>query len=167
MECWLVWFWLPVPNERDPAPGPGYYGALLCELAVDSARLFFSCQRFAQICGSSGYFVISGVSWSSHHEKKGRGQPRPRTNWAAIGLVPLHSGKGRTRKETYWVLAGLSIARGNPAKACTWQGPGEPPPKYPAGTPGGWHVPRPKASGISTSPRNCPELLTVCSGREE
>lgn len=66
-----------------------------------------------------GYFVISGVSWSSHHEKKGRGQPRPRTNWAAIGLVPLHSGKGRTKKETYWVLAGLSIAGGNPAKACT------------------------------------------------
>lgn len=107
------------------------------------------------------------MSWSSHHEKKGRGQPRPRTNWATIGLVPLHSGKGRTRKETYWVLAGLSIAGGYPAKACTWQGPGEPPPKYPTGTPGGWHLPRPKASGISTSLRNCPELLTVCSGREE
>lgn len=45
--------------------------------------------------------------------KKGRGQPRPRTNCAAIGLVPLHSGKGRTRKGTYWVLAGPGIARRN------------------------------------------------------
>lgn len=105
--------------------------------------------RSREFCGSSGCFVISGVSWSSHHEKKGRGQPRPRTKWAAIGLVPLHSGKGRTRKETYWVLAGLSIAGGNPAEARSWQGP---PQKYPAGTPrrlacsssqGVWNLHRP------------------------
>lgn len=142
----------PTSEIRHRGQATTRYGAMLNQLAVDSAGLFFSCQRFAQVCGSSGYFVISGVSWSSHHEKKGRGQPRPRTNWAAIGLVPLHSGKGRTRKETFWVLAGLSVAGGNPAKACTWHGPGEPPPKYPAGSPrrlacsssqGVWNLHRP------------------------
>lgn len=93
------WFWLPVPNERYPAPGPGYYGDTAL-LAVDTAGLFFSCQRFAQICGSSGYLVISVVSRSSHHEKKGREASRdPAQTVLPLDWCPSTAARGGREKE--------------------------------------------------------------------